>query len=107
MRYKRKICKKERITYTANDVDFKNVRLQIDLMDDGKVIESRPRLIKGWNPARRYGARMLKNCEMETAYCRIYDPEDPTDIDFITRERMFTRKYVPDMAEVAEMEDEE
>lgn len=97
------------IVFPKNNVDFNNVMLKIQLLVDGEVIEEKPKLVKSWTKARRQGAKMLKACEIEEAYCRIYDPDDVSDVDFITRERMITRKYVPDSAfkEEFEVKDDE
>ena len=86
------------IVYPKNNIDFNSVMLKVQLMDNGAVIKEKRKLIKSWTAARRAGARMLKKCEVETAYCRIYDPDDVTDIDFITRDKLVTRRYIPESA---------
>lgn len=86
------------------DIDFTEVMLKVQLMNDGKVIDEKKRLTKGWKAAKKKGAKMLRESDVETAYVRIYDPDDVTDIDFITRDRMKTRVYSIEDFEEAENE---
>lgn len=80
----------------TKEIDFEEVMLKVQLMDNGKVIKERANLVKSWKAAKKCGAKMLKKSEVESNYVRIYDPEDVTDIDFITRDRMKTRRYIPE-----------
>lgn len=75
----------------VNYINFENVNLKVQIMSDGKVL--REKTVKGWKAAMSEGAKMLKRCKIETAYIRIYDINDVTNIDFITRSRLKTRVY--------------
>ena len=84
------------MNYSANDVKFTEVMLKVQLMEDGKVIYEKPKLVKGWKAANHVGAKMLKEAGGPDTYVRFYDPHDGSCVEFVTRKRIKVRRYTPE-----------